>query len=217
MTSKEVVSGRVLLRVTGQPPPERADAARNRQALLTAARRITVGCGVDALSMDRVAGEAGVGVGTVYRRFGDRGGLLYALLDEGEREFQAAFLSGPPPLGPGAPPAARVRAFLHACIDLLESEGDLHAYAEAQSPMSRYRSGAHWARRAHLVALLGVVRPGDHTVDTVDAVYVADALLAAVGAGLVLHQRRDLGFSVERVKDGLDQLLEGVAPSEGHH
>lgn len=214
MTSKEVVSGRVLLRVTGQPPPERADAARNRQVLLTAARRITVGCGVDALSMDRVAGEAGVGVGTVYRRFGDRGGLLYALLDEGEREFQAAFLSGPPPLGPGAPPAARVRAFLHACVDLLESEGDLHAYAEAQSPMSRYRSGAHWARRAHLVALLGVVRPGDHTVD---AVYVADALLAAVGAGLVLHQRRDLGFSVERVKDGLDQLLEGVAPSEGLH
>jgi hypothetical protein len=67
------------------------------------------------------------------------------------------------------------------------------------------------------VALLGVVRPGDHTVDTVDAVYVADALLAAVGAGLVLHQRRDLGFSVERVKDGLDQLLEGVAPSEGVH
>jgi AcrR family transcriptional regulator len=217
MTSKEVVFGRVLLRVTGQPPSERADAARNRQALLTAARRITVGCGVDALSMDRVAGEAGVGVGTVYRRFGDRGGLLYALLDEGEREFQAAFLSGPPPLGPGAPPAARVRAFLHACVDLLESEGDLHAYAEAQSPMSRYRSGAHWARRAHLVALLGVVRPGDHTVDTVDAVYVADALLAAVGAGLVLHQRRDLGFSVERVKDGLDQLLEGVAPSEGVH
>ena len=214
MTSKEVVFGRVLLRVTGQPPSERADAARNRQALLTAARRITVGCGVDALSMDRVAGEAGVGVGTVYRRFGDRGGLLYALLDEGEREFQAAFLSGPPPLGPGAPPAARVRAFLHACVDLLESEGDLRAYAEAQSPMSRYRSGAHWARRAHLVALLGVVRPGDHTVD---AVYVADALLAAVGAGLVLHQRRDLGFSVERVKDGLDQLLEGVAPSEGLH
>ena len=193
--------------------PLRRDAERNRLRILAAAREAFAEEGL-SVTLDAIAQRAGVGVGTVYRRFGDRGGLLYALLDEGEREFQAAFLSGPPPLGPGAPPAARVRAFLHACVDLLESEGDLHAYAEAQSPMSRYRSGAHWARRAHLVALLGVVRPGDHTVD---AVYVADALLAAVGAGLVLHQRRDLGFSVERVKDGLDQLLEGVAPSEGLH
>ncbi len=206
MAAKEASPERVSLRVTGQPPPERADAARNRQALLAAARRIMVERGVDALSMDRVAAEAGVGVGTVYRRFGDRSGMLFELLDESERQFQEGFLAGPPPLGPGATPAERIRAFLHALIDLLESQGDLHAYAEGQSPTSRFRSGAYWARRAHLVALLGLADPD------ADAVYVADALLAAVGAGLVLHQRRELGFSTDRIKAGVGQLLDGVAP-----
>ncbi len=81
--------GRTLLPLVGQPPPERADAARNRRALLAAARRILNDSGVDALSMDQVA-AACVGVGTVYRRFGGRAGLAYALLDETERQFHAA-------------------------------------------------------------------------------------------------------------------------------
>ncbi len=82
--------GRTLLPLVGQPPPERADAARNRRALLAAARRILDDSGVDALSMDQVAAAACVGVGTVYRRFGGHAGVAYALLDETERQFQAA-------------------------------------------------------------------------------------------------------------------------------
>ena len=52
--------------------------------------------------MAEVAAAAGVGVGTLYRRFGDRSGLAYALIDERERAFQSAFIEGPSPLGPGA-------------------------------------------------------------------------------------------------------------------
>lgn len=206
-SSDDVRCERVLLPVAGQPPPERADAARNRRALLAAAARIMVDEGVAAVSMDRVAAEAEVGIGTVYRRFGNRAGLLYALLDDSERYFQAAFLSGPPPLGPGAPPAQRIRAFLHACVDLLDVSGDLQASAEAHSLAGRYQSSAHWARRGHLVALLAQTDPDG------DAVYAADALLAAVGAGLVLHQRRELGFSTERIQAGLDCLLTGLIPT----
>src|SRR5437899_10306413 len=97
----EAPAGRNLLPMVGQPPPERADAARNRRALLCAAQRILTESGVEGLSMDRVAAEACVGVGTVYRRFGDRSGLAYALLDETAPPFQESFLVGPPPLGPG--------------------------------------------------------------------------------------------------------------------
>jgi AcrR family transcriptional regulator len=111
---------RDLLPLVGQPPPERADAARNRRAVLAAAQRILVSAGVAGLSMDRVAAEACVGVGTVYRRFGDLSGLVYALLDDTEQQFQAGFLSGPPPLGPGAPPVTRIRAFLHGYVDRFE-------------------------------------------------------------------------------------------------
>lgn len=75
----------------------RADAARNRALLLDAASRLLVRCGAANLTMESVAAAAGVGKGTVFRRFKDRTGLLIALLDHREALLQAAFLTGPPP------------------------------------------------------------------------------------------------------------------------
>lgn len=202
---RDTLPGRTTLPVVGQPPAERADAARNRRAVLAAARTIMVNDGVNALYMDRVAAEAGVGVGTVYRRFGDRAGLAYALLDDEERRFQAAFLFGPPPLGPGASPVARIRAFLHAYVDrLLDTHASLLALAEAQSPAARYGNGAYRTHRTHLIALLTLADAN------ADAAYLADALLAVLGGGLFLHQRQDLQFSTDRIKIALDQLLTGL-------
>src|SRR5688572_294476 len=145
---------RSSLPVLGQPPAERADAARNRRALLAAANAIIAESGIDGLTMDRLAAAAGVGVGTVYRRFGDLGGLAFALLDDEERGFQSAYLSGPPPLGPGAPPAPRIRAFLHATVERMETAGDLHALAESRSSTARYESGAYGIAHTHLLTLL---------------------------------------------------------------
>src|SRR5688572_14050048 len=89
------------------PTRERADAARNRRKVLDAAAHLFAARGIDMVSMDDVATAAGVGKGTVYRRFGDRSGLAAALLDERETELQDRMLFGPPPLGPGAAPADR--------------------------------------------------------------------------------------------------------------
>ena len=72
------------LRLADAPPPERADAARNRHAVLAAALRMVDQCGVDVVSMDAVAAEAGVGKGTLFRRFGSREGLMAAVLNESE-------------------------------------------------------------------------------------------------------------------------------------
>ena len=56
----------------GAPPAERADAARNRRHLLATARDMLAEQGVDKLTMDALAERAGLGKGTVYRRFGTR-------------------------------------------------------------------------------------------------------------------------------------------------
>ena len=87
-----------------EPPRERADAARNRALVLQAAWRLYTHGGVEALTTDAVAQEAGVGKGTVYRRFRDKSGLVAALLDDKEKELQLAMISGPAPLGPDGVP-----------------------------------------------------------------------------------------------------------------
>jgi AcrR family transcriptional regulator len=100
-------------------PSERADAARNRRVLLAAARAMLAQCGPDRLTMDALAEQAGVGKGTVFRRFGTRAGIFQALLDDEEREFQQRVLAGPPPLGPGAPPLSRLVAYGWARTEFL--------------------------------------------------------------------------------------------------
>ena len=67
---------------TAVPPPNlRADAERNRARIVAAARRVVSRDGADA-RMDTIAREAGVGVGTVYRRFPTKDELLASVLEE---------------------------------------------------------------------------------------------------------------------------------------
>lgn len=189
------------LYVLGQPAVERADAARNRQKILEAATRLLAAPGANSLSLDEVARAAGVGVGTVYRRFGDRAGLLSALMDAREREFQEAIMAGPPPLGPGGPPRERIRAFLHALLSRLEEQWQLLLLREKNMTATRYGSGPHQMYRAHLIVLIQELDPA------ADAHYVAEALLALLAPSLLNYQIRELGFTAERIEAGLDRIL----------
>lgn len=196
----------LALPVLGQPSRERADVARNRVALLRAARQIMVSEGLDAVRLDRVAAAAGVGIGTVYRHFGDRSGLANAMLDEHERQFQEAFLRGPPPLGPGAPPRERIVAFLDGELTRLETEAELQAVAQSRTVTARFSAGAYQAAHLHLFVLLRQLGLDRHTD------YVADVLQAAVAANLYLQLRRERGLSPAEIHAGQRQLLDALLP-----
>jgi AcrR family transcriptional regulator len=61
--------------------PLRRDAARNRELILAAAGEVFASRGLE-VTLDDIAHHAGVGVGTVYRRFHDKEQLIDALFDE---------------------------------------------------------------------------------------------------------------------------------------
>ena len=108
---------RPVLLLGAPPRAERADAARNRRHLLATARTMLAEQGgADGLTMDGLAERARLGKGTVFRRFGTRAGIFQALLDDDELAFQQQVMAGPPPLGPGADPLARLIAYGRARI-----------------------------------------------------------------------------------------------------
>jgi AcrR family transcriptional regulator len=178
---------------------ERADAARNRASIIEAAERMLRDRGVDGITMDRLACEAGVGKGTLFRRFGDRASLFHALLDETERRLQDGFIRGPAPLGPGAPPAERLIAFGEALIELTAERGDLLLAAQPPGPARRYGHPVHAAYRAHVIYLL-------RELDASDPDYLTDVLLGALAPELLLHQF-DRGMTIDQCKDAWEGLV----------
>jgi AcrR family transcriptional regulator len=183
--------------------PERADAARNRLRILEAARTLFAQRGVEEVSLEEVARAAGVGKATLFRRFGDRGALFLALLDEHERELQDAVLRGDPPLGPGAPPRERLMAFLHALLALSFEHRELLLAAETARPGARLRTGAYAVWHRHVSWLLDQLRPGD------DADLLAHLLLAAFDAEL-LTALRDQGRTQQSVRDAVGVMASAL-------
>ncbi|ANS69792.1 TetR family transcriptional regulator [Streptomyces lincolnensis] len=190
----------------GAPEDEpclRADAARNRARLLEAAARLVAEHGAAGVTMEAVAVAANVGKGTVFRRFGDRTGLLTALLDHSERKFQAAFLSGPPPLGPGAPPVERLRAVGHALLRRSVDELDLQLAAEP-SPERRFSVPARRLLRGHLALLLR------QAVPDADSELLSHTLTGYLSPVLIHHLTRQCGMPLERLEAGWDDLVDRV-------
>jgi AcrR family transcriptional regulator len=195
--------------VWGALPAERADAARNRLHLLATARQMLAEQGPDRLTMDGLAEQAGLGKGTVFRRFGTRAGIFQALLDDDERAFQQQVLSGPPPLGPGATPLERLVAYGRARAGFLVQrreiaraalDGSQPIPAGPRTPMSQI----------HIRMLLGQLGLGEVDLDMLTV-----QLAAALDGPVLLYLSSDeltdaVGELEQRIGQAWQNLVERV-------
>jgi AcrR family transcriptional regulator len=191
----------IRLPLVDDVPQERRDAARNRDALLAAADALIGEHGVDAVTMEAVASRAGVGKGTVFRRFESREGLMAAVLDRSETAFQAAILSGPPPLGPGAEPMERLLALGHGRIELnLLHRGLISAAGRAGN--RSYAAASFIAMHVrYLLGELGVRG---------DIAFLATALLAPLEVPILEQQVEIEAMHLPRITDAWDDLVRRV-------
>lgn len=197
------------LSLGGRADTERADAARNRQLLLAAAKSLIDNHGAAAVTMDAVAREAGVGKGTVFRRFGSRTGLMLALLDHSESALQQAYLSGPQPLGPGAPPLDRLVAYGRARLKMTVDHLDI--LLEAAGPgADSMGHPAYVASSQHVQILLRQLGFGNRMH------VAAVAVEAPLHATAVHHLIEAFGLSPTQIADDWEALVRslvaGTAP-----
>ncbi|CCH34258.1 TetR/AcrR family transcriptional regulator [Actinosynnema sp. NPDC047251] len=182
--------------------PERADAARNRAAILAAAARLIGEHGLDGVNMAEVAVAAGVGKGTLFRRFGDREGLIQAVVAEGALAWRAEAEILVTDVD--RPAAERVITFVGTLFDHVLASLPLIRALERVSAGSESCDADLALTHRRLADLIAQVRPD------ADADYLAHALLANLRGEVVHHLVRRLGLPARRVRSGVMALARAV-------
>jgi AcrR family transcriptional regulator len=198
--------------------PKRADAVANRELILSTAQRLFTERGVAQVCMATIAEVAGVGKGTLYRGFANKGELCLALMDEDMRSFQNKILQlfrerfEQPAL-------VKLDLFLDQLVHFMDFHAPLMREVELQGVFGAGEDGKTgsphtwqpWLRDT-IGLLLEQAHQKGETGD-LDIPYLIDAILAPLNAELFIYQRRVLGFDLERISRGLRRLvLKGCEP-----
>lgn len=182
---------------------ERADAQRNREAVLAAADALfAASSSPHSVSMDDIAAAAGVGKGTLFRRFGDRAGLIAAVIASRIEPLQQAVRGAQD--ATGSSPRQLVLDLLDAALLFKIKNRNLMAAAEDAGLSSPYQAEHYGWWHDTLRTALGRV-PGVR-----DADFTAHALLAAIRADLVTYLIDHQKMTPEGLRSSLAAHLENV-------
>jgi AcrR family transcriptional regulator len=189
--------------------PKRADAVANRELILATARRLFTEQGVPQVCMATIAEAAGVGKGTLYRAFANKGELCLALMDKDMRAFQNKILE----LFKAnyeQPALVRLDLFLDQLVHFLDFHAPLLREVQAQGTFESGETDSPHTWIPWLQDTLGFLlqqaqQRGE--ASHLDIPYLVDAILAPLNAELFIYQRQTLGFDLARISRGLRQLV----------
>ncbi|MGK9250510.1 TetR/AcrR family transcriptional regulator [Paenibacillus humicus] len=194
------------------PRMERRDAAENRLRILDAAQRLFDGHGVENVSMNQIAIEAGIGPGTLYRRYRNKSELCLDLIKDTVVllfEEMESFLE----LHASAPPRERLQGVLALFLRFREKKVQLLAGVENPASSGRgfqARAASPLYEELHglLVRLLDeMAAAGQHQPDSI---FTADLLLTALSSDFYLFQKKTRGMSSETFLEQLFLSFLGV-------
>jgi AcrR family transcriptional regulator len=171
----------------------RADAQRNLDALLDAAKAVFATAGVDAPAKE-ITDRAGVGVGTLYRHFPQRSDLVLAVL---KHEIDACADAGAE-LSAAGPPAAALAKWIQRYTELVATKVGLASALQSAD-------AAHQALREHFYLRMSPV------LETLlDAARTAGEIRTDVPAADVLHAVALLCHPVPGQDPGYGKHLVGI-------
>ncbi|MEH3052701.1 MAG: helix-turn-helix domain containing protein [Patulibacter minatonensis] len=194
-------------------PPLRADARRNRDAILTAARQVFADEGLGA-PLDRIAKLAEVGRATLYRRFPTREDLVRAIFQDNLDELEAVAKQA------GDAPGAFLTIFDAAVAQQRDNLGIIELFTRPQPATDEHPDGLEIAAQVRVpwseiireplarAQAAGLVRDDLEPEDT-GALLVMTGALAAGSRG-----RPEAELRYTRI---LQLLRDAVAPAGGTH
>lgn len=197
----------------GRVRHERRDALEHRQRILQVAQNLFATHGVHAVSMHQIAKAAGVGQGTLYRRYAHKGDLCMDLLHERHERLLtdvAAFFT----VHADEPALKRLDGVLALSIAFLEEQGALLspvAFTEMRETMCNEES----AKAEHMPFYLwlhsifsGLLNEAVERKELapLDTSFTADAILVTLNPMFYHMQRNERGLSPDHILQGLRHI-----------
>lgn len=198
--------------LTGRP--ERSDAAANRATILQTAERLFRERGVENVCMAEIAEAAGVGKGTLYRRFANKGELCLALMDTQMSDFQNATLTLFNGLSAqNVPYLDQLARFLETLVEFTEIHSPLLVEVERAGMIQGIErlNLPHFWQYMTVSALLRSAGRNGELAGGLDLDFLGEALLAPVQVDYFRFQRNVRGYSTERIGQGLTSLVKLLA------
>ncbi|HEY0827919.1 MAG TPA: TetR/AcrR family transcriptional regulator [Bacilli bacterium] len=188
---------------------ERRDAVENHCIIMQIAKVLFMKHGVDEVSMHQIAKSAGIGQGTLYRRYAHKGELCLDLIVDSCRTINEKinrYLQEHKEL----PVHDRLESVLQFMLDYTEEQS--HLLGAIHKPKCEggrsifYRSPFYESRHSIICNLLKAAILQQKNLNPLDPVFVADAILASIAPDLYLFFRRDRGYTNEDIRTRLQSL-----------
>ena len=191
----------------GGQRPQRADARRNREKILTTAARVFATEGLEA-HLERIAKEAGVGSATLYRNFPTREALVEAVY----RNEVAQLCDAAPALLAAKPPFDALRAWTRLFLDYVTTK---YGMIDALRAIAATGSNPYGHSREMIQAALGVLMDACVAAGTIRTdIGPADISAALEGIALTSaspEQRKRAERLLDLTLDGLQTRPRGPA------
>jgi AcrR family transcriptional regulator len=190
--------------VAESPPRQRADARRNVDALIEAAKTVFATSGVDAPAKE-ITDLAGVGVGTLYRHFPQRSDLVKAVVESG---IDAVADAGPA-LTARYEPAEALITWIHLFTELLATKRGLASALHSGDPAFSGLPGYFLQRLGPTLAALLDAAVADGTVrddiSAEDLLHAITQLSQPVPGRGPEHNRRTVAVLLDGLRCGSTQ------------
>ncbi len=203
---------------------ERRDAKEHRQRILQVARNLFAQYGVHAVSMHQIAKAAGVGQGTLYRRYAHKGDLCMDLLREQHEQLRTNITTLFTTKA-DAPALERLDGLLSLSIAFLEEQGMLLnpvIFNEMRESLTCPEAEKKPDFQRYLLLhnlFADVLKEAVERKELapLDVSFTAEAIISTLNPMLYHMQRHEHGYSPERILQGLRHIyIEGLRASSSN-
>lgn len=199
---------------------ERRDAAEHRRLILMTARCLFDQQGVDSVSMHQIAKSAGIGQGTLYRRYNHKSELCFDLMKENFSLFQeevTAYMEGARTL----PVRERLETLIHKVFSFLESNTEWLGVIQRQTMACEDGQAIAFQSPPYLFIHTTIRQLLEEGVEQgvccpIQPDFSAHAFINSISPDLLLHLKKEKGYSLQQVcvyfcKQFIDPLFKNTA------